>query len=93
MTLKNLFKLLKENAEVYISILMGEAGGYRPEPLDENITTYVNLYTEDEMRNILKSCGYEITDLVIGEDNDPAAFAKDSMFIIAHKVCQYREEK
>lgn len=92
-TLNNLFNLLRENAEVYISVSMGKTVGYRPEPVDENVMTFVKLYTEDEIRGILKSCGYQIAYFFFGEDINPTAFAKDSMFIIAHKSCQWREEK
>jgi len=84
-TLLNLRKLLKDGGSLFISLLSGEFSGYVTDPLNVSVKIFVKQYTIDEITSLLISCGYSVTTINFGEDNDVAALSKDAMFVFARK--------
>lgn len=85
-TISNLYRFLNDGALIYISVLKGETElGYISDPLDLLTLTYVNLFTESAMRKMLEGSGYRIYQLFFGSDDNPVAFAREAMYILAQK--------
>lgn len=85
-TISNLYRFLNDGAFIYISVLKGETElGYISDPLDPFTLTYVNLFAESAIRKMLEDSGSRIYQLFFGIDDNPAAFAREAMYIIAQK--------
>ena len=85
-TISNLYRFLNDGALIYISVLKGEKElGYISDPLDPLIPTYVNLFAESAIRKMLEDGGFRIYQLFFGIDDNPVAFTREAMYILAKK--------
>jgi cyclopropane fatty-acyl-phospholipid synthase-like methyltransferase len=84
-TLANIRECLKDDAMIYISILVGDNCGFVKEPLNESFDTFVHQYTQDTITNILISEFFSVVDVFWGKDDSEAALSREAMFLFARK--------
>lgn len=80
-------KALKENGLLYISVQIGETGEIVvDEPFDKDLKLSMNIFSKDEIDNIVKNAGFEIIIEFISPIEENANFDFNEYTLIAKKL-------
>ena len=89
-TLQNIVKYLKNDARLVLTVYYGHRDGYYDEALEPGLQQFYKDYTQDEIREIVESEGFEVEQLQLWNDEDEITASNDDIeFGVIGLICKW----